>query len=327
MPQNFLVSVDETPTPIRLIRNCEEVGLFEDLKHVNPFEETFRQAIDEKRPNVLLSTQKSLELVRTHDEDTLHTPNIFPENKKFLDSKPATSECNASEEIEAKDISDQHSSDLQFNSISRESKVNVSTSKLLGKQDVSTTGSNIVPKSKNRRKNNIKSMENTLDMQTIENNQKMTKLLRKICPKPNFISISTTSSPIKEQIKESLLRLRSAPNHENLKMTNLPLICIQVPTELKSVNDNVQPKQIIKRKIHSVRKVLGKTTDVNERNREAAKRYRYKQKTQHGELMERNMQLELENSRLKRELQLFKKTHENCSVTLQVVQTITSMKQ
>lgn len=29
---------DETPTPTRFIRNCEEVGLFQDLQNVNPFD-------------------------------------------------------------------------------------------------------------------------------------------------------------------------------------------------------------------------------------------------------------------------------------------------
>lgn len=37
---------DQTPTPTRFIRNCEEVGLFQDLQNVNPFEETFRKAVE-----------------------------------------------------------------------------------------------------------------------------------------------------------------------------------------------------------------------------------------------------------------------------------------
>lgn len=300
-----------------MIRNCEEVGLFEDLKHVNPFEVTFRQAIDEKRPNVLLSTQKSLELIKIHDEDTLHTPNILPDNKRNLDSKIDSSECNASDERREKQILDKHSSS--------ESEIIVSTSKYVDEQEIPTANSKTLPKSRNRRKNNKKSTRN---MQiTMENDQKMNKILRKICPKPNFIPISTTSSPVKEKIKESLLRLRSASNNENLKMTNLPLICIQVPPEVKPVNNAVQPKQIIKRKIHSIKNGFDKTTDANERNREAAKRYRYKQKIQHEELMQRNTQLELENAQLKRELQIFKKVHANCSVTVQVDQAITSTKQ
>lgn len=36
---------DQTPTPTRFLKNCEEVGLFQDLQ-VNPFEETFRRAVE-----------------------------------------------------------------------------------------------------------------------------------------------------------------------------------------------------------------------------------------------------------------------------------------
>jgi cyclic AMP-dependent transcription factor ATF-2 len=41
-----LIPADQTPTPTRFIRNCEEVGLFQDLQNVNPFEEQFRKAAE-----------------------------------------------------------------------------------------------------------------------------------------------------------------------------------------------------------------------------------------------------------------------------------------
>jgi hypothetical protein len=37
---------DQTPTPTRFIRYGEEVGLFQDLQNVNPFEEQFKKATD-----------------------------------------------------------------------------------------------------------------------------------------------------------------------------------------------------------------------------------------------------------------------------------------
>ncbi|KAK5647163.1 hypothetical protein RI129_002055 [Pyrocoelia pectoralis] len=64
---------DQTPTPTRFIRNCEEVGLFQDLQNVNPFEETFRIAATE------LATHGSLHLPPVaSSDDSLHTPHIFP---------------------------------------------------------------------------------------------------------------------------------------------------------------------------------------------------------------------------------------------------------
>lgn len=49
-----LFSADQTPTPTRFIRNCEEVGLFQDLQNVNPFEETFRKAIEDSKAGITL---------------------------------------------------------------------------------------------------------------------------------------------------------------------------------------------------------------------------------------------------------------------------------
>jgi len=48
----FFFSADQTPTPTRFIRNCEEVGLFQDLQNVNPFEETFRKAVEAAKTGV-----------------------------------------------------------------------------------------------------------------------------------------------------------------------------------------------------------------------------------------------------------------------------------
>ncbi|KAF5297561.1 hypothetical protein FQR65_LT09992 [Abscondita terminalis] len=62
---------DQTPTPTRFIRNCEEVGLFQDLQNVNPFEETFRQATE-------LAKNGSLHIPEASSDDSLHTPHIFP---------------------------------------------------------------------------------------------------------------------------------------------------------------------------------------------------------------------------------------------------------
>lgn len=66
-----MVSLDQTPTPTRFIRNCEEVGLFQDLQNVNPFEETFRKAIEN-------STVGASHIPVTSDDDSLHTPHILP---------------------------------------------------------------------------------------------------------------------------------------------------------------------------------------------------------------------------------------------------------
>lgn len=73
MTSNILA--DQTPTPTRLIKNCEEVGLFEDLQNVNPFDETFRRACEQNVQN----TPGSHSHTFNTDENSLHTPQVFPQ--------------------------------------------------------------------------------------------------------------------------------------------------------------------------------------------------------------------------------------------------------
>ncbi|KAJ8684474.1 hypothetical protein QAD02_020266 [Eretmocerus hayati] len=67
---NFFI--DQTPTPTRFIRNCDEVGLFQDLPNDNPFEETFRQAVESGKNDI-----QAVPMDRNND-DSLHTPKVFP---------------------------------------------------------------------------------------------------------------------------------------------------------------------------------------------------------------------------------------------------------
>lgn len=101
---------DQTPTPTRFIRNCEEVGLFQDLQNVNPFEETFRRAVEAGKSGTLAVPEVGI------SDDTLHTPHIFPHivdvpstnNQDLLESgvteRPVISITDSSDE-EAKDPS------------------------------------------------------------------------------------------------------------------------------------------------------------------------------------------------------------------------------
>lgn len=69
-------SSDHTPTPTRFIRNCEELGLFQDLQNVNPFEEGFREALS--NPTVNNKLCPPLSATDSNNDGTLHTPKILP---------------------------------------------------------------------------------------------------------------------------------------------------------------------------------------------------------------------------------------------------------
>lgn len=68
-------STPKTPTPTRtvdrLLRNCDAIGLFDELKHVNPFDETFRKAVENKDALPSNAPLKGLTLT---PEDELNTP-------------------------------------------------------------------------------------------------------------------------------------------------------------------------------------------------------------------------------------------------------------
>ncbi|KAG1676674.1 Cyclic AMP-dependent transcription factor ATF-2 [Nymphon striatum] len=77
--QKSVPFLDQTPTPTRFIRNCEEVGLFQDLQNVNPFDEQFRKAV-QSNSSTTNNEINSLLIHPQADHDTLNTPSIFPTN-------------------------------------------------------------------------------------------------------------------------------------------------------------------------------------------------------------------------------------------------------
>ncbi|KAH8299489.1 hypothetical protein KR044_001880 [Drosophila immigrans] len=74
-----LFATDQTPTPTRLIKNCDEVGLFEDLQHVNPFDIGFQRAAEQNAVSghAVPVTPTRSEAPPT-DGDSLHTPQVYP---------------------------------------------------------------------------------------------------------------------------------------------------------------------------------------------------------------------------------------------------------
>lgn len=71
----YVFLADQTPTPTRLLNNCEELRVFDDLQNINPFEEGFRRACEDGSGSIEHSSFLS---VPTNLADTLHTPVIPP---------------------------------------------------------------------------------------------------------------------------------------------------------------------------------------------------------------------------------------------------------
>lgn len=235
---------------------------------MNPFEETFRQAIDGKSrsSNILLTTQKSLELIKCNDEETLHTP--IP--RKYATN--AEKEKKTTNDSSTEKLSDAH---------------------LVQSTKVVTTS---IRKTMNWPKA-LDNLEKSLDATR-------RKSFRKIHPKPVIVStISNISNPIKEKIRQSLLKFQTMHNDKSPTIDNVSIVNADIP------------KKENKSKIIRTKNSIPKDSGANERNREAAKRYRNKQKILHDKLLIRNAQLEAEVVQLRHQLETFKKSHEKCSVT------------
>ncbi|KAG5683770.1 hypothetical protein PVAND_013034 [Polypedilum vanderplanki] len=69
-------STDLTPTPTKFLNKCEELRVFEDpyIQNINPFDEGFRNAIDNRNGGFL-----SVSPTTATNQDTLHTPQIIPD--------------------------------------------------------------------------------------------------------------------------------------------------------------------------------------------------------------------------------------------------------
>ncbi|XP_077996971.1 cyclic AMP-dependent transcription factor ATF-2-like isoform X2 [Glandiceps talaboti] len=53
---DVLPVADQTPTPTRFLKNCEEVGLFNELPNVNPFEQEFKKASEKQHSETMDTT-------------------------------------------------------------------------------------------------------------------------------------------------------------------------------------------------------------------------------------------------------------------------------
>lgn len=92
-------STPKTPTPTRtvdrLLRNCDAFGLFEELKHVNPFDETFRKAVENKDATFLSSDAPLKGLTQDDDLNTPQYPSLSKEPtssvEKITDKEDETS--------------------------------------------------------------------------------------------------------------------------------------------------------------------------------------------------------------------------------------------
>lgn len=311
-----MLSADQTPTPTRLIRNCEEVGLFDDLQHVNPFDETFRRAVESDRGDQSqpydstkgtkprLTTQTTLEALTMHNEETLHTPNVLPYLELASTSnKPLKSTISLDDELMEPMASEPKPEAMEEEpnaATTEEEKVSVERNP---KENLpqSVVQSDMKPKSL--------VLVSTVAMPYLIATQPPTtpsavaRPLKKLVPK----KAPVVEHPIKEKLKQLILRAKHATT-------------TVAPTMKDKMDQDCIPRvkeESIPRK-RTISEKDGSNNERFERNRAAAQRYRVKVKKTQNMLRQRNAELEAENGRLRMELKSIKSillSHQDCSVT------------
>lgn len=268
----ILPLLDQTPTPTRFIRNCEEVGLYEDWKHVNIFDETFRRAVEEKS-----DPSKVRRMISIQNEDTLHTPQILP----HLDTAEVTNDPEPS------------ASGNYFAGIGKKPETASPIPKTSPKPLKTTS-----PKKTRPRTHGIEKLLPPKDpiipvayTDAIQIQPKWTVVLQY----PTLEKDMT----VKEKLKTLLVKNESS-SQQTISLGPPPVPGNHPPTIfMKQLS---QPKVPLKMNdMGSCVAPKPKTPTVLERNNEAAKRYRNRKNMFMNNLKVRNEQLEQENKRLKQQ--------------------------
>ncbi|XP_065095350.1 cyclic AMP-dependent transcription factor ATF-2-like [Ochlerotatus camptorhynchus] len=299
LPNKSNLFADQTPTPTRLIGKCEEVGLFEDLQNVNPFEETFRRAVEEKSSGSGESAQEKavpvIGPIGTGD-DTLHTPHVFPL-------------------LERRD-SRKLSKLIISRSSSRKDDTPVSVSQSVLASDARTTS-----KRKQQFVNPISKKQHVNILPKVTPSSHPVIIIS--CERDDRLSVIKTTSPlhpVKAKLKKYLARNGSQTELQQqavqLTSSNTTTSTLSAPKKTKSAAA-VSEASIPRSHVSEEATIL-----KHERWKAAAKRYRTRVKQNQDCVHRKNVELQQENLQLKTELAQLKSAlslHKDCSVTRALV--------
>ncbi|CAK9812457.1 Cyclic AMP-dependent transcription factor ATF-2 [Anthophora plagiata] len=191
---------DQTPTPTRFIRNCEEVGLFQDLQNVNPFEETFRRAVESGNTGTLTVPEAGI------TDDTLHTPHIFPHIADVLSSSNQILSENTVQECGSISITEK----------STEERTTIDTEVCTNVKLTETDEQDLI-KGKLTVERNVTLTENIIEQVT------RTPILPKILQEQSTPQLSFNGEEVQLLLKTSdgkLMQLSAIPVYDSISTTN-----------------------------------------------------------------------------------------------------------
>uniref|UniRef100_A0A1A9WQS5 CRAL-TRIO domain-containing protein n=1 Tax=Glossina brevipalpis TaxID=37001 RepID=A0A1A9WQS5_9MUSC len=337
-------AADQTPTPTSLIKNCEEVGLFEDLQHVNPFEETFRRACEQHVYQNPTSQQNNTSL--NTDEDSLHTPQVFPQfdiateggicdvediAKQTLDTPVLCENVRTTKQVPAEE-----NVPTRVNVQNDTETINCIVEKTIIPQVIPSIS--FMPPSVIELQPQMITL--TIPANNTQISQEKTAMItdstksRRLLPKPTdntrirateTVTVSSTTIQsvrnmplsVNEPSSASLTPTSQLPIKERLKA----ILNQNSKTEWSSTNHKYH---LNKNKCKTLPRVRS-SNDTMERKRAASSRYRHKMRNEHKELIKRNYELLAENEKLIQRIKHLemevKKLQQSNAITEQVLKT------
>uniref|UniRef100_A0A1A9ZXA6 BZIP domain-containing protein n=1 Tax=Glossina pallidipes TaxID=7398 RepID=A0A1A9ZXA6_GLOPL len=328
---NIFVGGDQTPTPTSLIKNCEEVGLFEDLQHVNPFEETFRRACEQSVYQSPTIHPNSAAL--NTNEDSLHTPQVFPQfdiaaeggicdveniDKQTLDTPVLCKDVQATKQISTgtnEPTTGKEQNDVEINSCVAEKAITpqVIPSISFMPPNVIQLQPQVITLTIPASNTHISQENTTLVAENIKSRPLLLPKLTENTRVHATESVNVSATAIQCRTSIESMRSSSSSVNEPSSASLTPTSQLPIKERLKAIlNQNSKAHQVsewssINHKFHlnKSKYKLPKacsSNDAMERRRAASSRYRHKMRDEHKELIKRNCELKTENEKLKQRI-------------------------
>ncbi|XP_034477681.1 cyclic AMP-dependent transcription factor ATF-2 [Drosophila innubila] len=274
-----LFETDQTPTPTRLIKNCDEVGLFEDLQHVNPFDIGFQRAAEQNAVggHAIPVTPTRLEVPPT-DGDSLHTPQVYALDTATVSAvAPAVSNSSSPLDVAVPNVEDLLKTPAPT-PVPTVAQSDPPPLQLIQPQVITwvlpaqTFALSTVP------------VSNSKPLKSPKATQKVRPL---ILPKP--------STKVNSKAPSAVVAA-STPVHEPSSASLTPTSQLPIKERLKAIlNNSYNKKQrSFETPAPKAMSAVNRNEDTMFRRRAAASRYRHKMRTEHKEIRDHNEELQKE---------------------------------
>ncbi|KAL7736605.1 hypothetical protein ACLKA6_015243 [Drosophila palustris] len=279
-----LFATDQTPTPTRLIKNCDEVGLFEDLQHVNPFDIGFQRAAEQNAvgghaPPVTPTRSE----VPPTDGDSLHTPQVYALDSAMVSAATVSAAAASSSplDVPVPNVEDllKTPTPLPSTAAAPVAESGPPPLQLIQPQVITWV---------------LPAQTFALTTTAACNNKPIKKAMTPQKVRPLILPKPTTT--INSKAPPGVMATSTTPIHEPSSASLTPTSQLPIKERLKAIlNNSYNKKQrSFDKPAPKVMSAENRNEDTMVRRRAAASRYRHKMRREHKEIRDHNEQLQKE---------------------------------